>query len=462
MRSRPTLIIAGVLIGALVNVLLNLVAAAIQQRAIGQQYTDKALWWLIGFSVAGLFLGYWISTRTEFFQRTSPKEAAKPNTDYPAKTNATRQIESNGFDSLDKIFENTALQIANVGAPSGFLFETKNFASTEVLNDLKKYNNRGLFAIDDGIALYLPPGFISLKPGDIKIKIYPDNTFPVTMKDPNKSQLLRYGVKSSNRKIQSYLRERAAFRADGEFRTKVGLYRIDKPNPRIGQDLTLYVAPLSYWTIREFNRRLLESSDNRLQLLKEESLQEILTPKETIVFPCPSALYIEVTLVTKDRKLVILEKSSTLSALATRGMRWTCTIEEGLEWSQIIQKDKIDLSSAIMRGIDIELGIGSNQVLSTEFHAIALEHTHLNTAILGTMVLDISSEDLVPKIAKSEDFGRSYYFVSIESALQRLFFNTSDEDRYSWHPTGRMRALFTLYTVLGPHRVIRRLKSALG
>jgi hypothetical protein len=461
MRSKPALLIIGVLIGALVNILLNLIAAAIQQRAIGEQFTDRALWWLIGFSVAGLVLGYFISTRIESTQ-TSPREEPKPDSDNFSKTTGTKQLKSNSFDPLDKIFENTALQTANAGASSGFLFETKNFASKEVLNDLRKYNNRGLFAVDRGIALYLAPGFNSLKPEDIKIKIYSDDTFPHTMKDPTKAQLLKFGVRGGNKKIQSYLRERTAFRAQGEFRTKVGLYRLDKPNPRIGQGLTLHIIPLSYWTIREFNRRLLESSDNRLQLLKEESLQEILSPKETIIFPCPSALYVEVTLVTNDKKLVVLEKSSTLSALATRGMRWTCTIEEGLEWSQIMQKDKIDLNSAILRGIGIELGIGSNQVLSTEFHAIALEHTHLNTAILGTIVLDISSEDLLPKIAQSEDFGRGYNFVSIDSALQKIFFNISDEDRYSWHPTGRMRALFALYTALGPQKVIRKLKSALS
>jgi hypothetical protein len=55
----------GLFVGAFVNVLFNLIAAAIQQRAIGEKFNDQAIWWIAIFSVFGLLIGYWLSIRTE-------------------------------------------------------------------------------------------------------------------------------------------------------------------------------------------------------------------------------------------------------------------------------------------------------------------------------------------------------------------------------------------------------------
>lgn len=55
----------GLFVGAFVNVLLNLIAAAIQQRAIGEKFNDQAIWWIAIFSFFGLLIGYWLSIRTE-------------------------------------------------------------------------------------------------------------------------------------------------------------------------------------------------------------------------------------------------------------------------------------------------------------------------------------------------------------------------------------------------------------
>ncbi len=46
--------------------------------------------------------------------------------------------------------------------------------------------------------------------------------------------------------------------------------------------------------------------DGELLALKEESLGKILSAKDKVTFPCPSALYIEMSIITSDGKLVIL------------------------------------------------------------------------------------------------------------------------------------------------------------
>jgi len=59
-RKRPIYGIAGLFIGAGVNLLVNLLAAAIQQRAFADQFSASAVWWLAGLSGGGLLLGYWL------------------------------------------------------------------------------------------------------------------------------------------------------------------------------------------------------------------------------------------------------------------------------------------------------------------------------------------------------------------------------------------------------------------
>ena len=61
MRSKPVYPIAGLIIGAIVDVAINLLAAGIQQRAFSDQFSSQALWGLAGLAVAGLLVGYWLA-----------------------------------------------------------------------------------------------------------------------------------------------------------------------------------------------------------------------------------------------------------------------------------------------------------------------------------------------------------------------------------------------------------------
>jgi regulator of extracellular matrix RemA (YlzA/DUF370 family) len=75
MNKKSVFSVVGLFIGALLNVLFNLIAAAIQQRALGDQFSDQSIWWLVGSSLIGLLFGYWISSR-DTSSNSSPSQSA--------------------------------------------------------------------------------------------------------------------------------------------------------------------------------------------------------------------------------------------------------------------------------------------------------------------------------------------------------------------------------------------------
>ncbi|MDY6877368.1 MAG: hypothetical protein SWK90_14350 [Chloroflexota bacterium] len=57
---RPRYALIGLFVGAAVDLLINLIAAAVQQRAFADQFTISTTYWLVGLSAAGLLLGHWL------------------------------------------------------------------------------------------------------------------------------------------------------------------------------------------------------------------------------------------------------------------------------------------------------------------------------------------------------------------------------------------------------------------
>jgi hypothetical protein len=74
MSSRPLYAIAGLILGAAVDLLINLLAAALQQQAFADQFSRQSIGWLVGFIVGGLLVGYWLSGPS----RVSPPASSQP------------------------------------------------------------------------------------------------------------------------------------------------------------------------------------------------------------------------------------------------------------------------------------------------------------------------------------------------------------------------------------------------
>ncbi|HEX9924992.1 MAG TPA: hypothetical protein VGD99_20215 [Anaerolineae bacterium] len=59
---------------AAVDLVINLLAAAIQEQSFGDRFNQLSPWWLGGLAVAGLLIGYWLGTKVEL-EVTGPTPA---------------------------------------------------------------------------------------------------------------------------------------------------------------------------------------------------------------------------------------------------------------------------------------------------------------------------------------------------------------------------------------------------
>ncbi|HEY6541992.1 MAG TPA: hypothetical protein VIZ18_13700 [Ktedonobacteraceae bacterium] len=82
MLSRPIYAISGLLVGAAVDIVINLLAAGIQQQAFATQFSGQALWILAGLAVFGLLLGYWLGAQLNLPTPplTQPTPSGQPET----------------------------------------------------------------------------------------------------------------------------------------------------------------------------------------------------------------------------------------------------------------------------------------------------------------------------------------------------------------------------------------------
>lgn len=322
--------------------------------------------------------------------------------------------------------------------------QTPKFASDSLLKSLVFNRNFSLFAIDNGLAFYHTLNYNNISSKEIKIRIpqWVDEINSKDLVDPTEDQLLKT-IPSYYDESADYLKTRIGVDSTGFFNCKVGLIKIEKPIKRLGQPLILTVIPLSYWVVREFNRRMLKAPDDRLlQKLRDDNLSKLTDMEDTVTFKCPSALYVELALITADGMICIAEKNPQLSVLArTNRSKWTCTIEEGLEWNKDIKIEEkvINMETVTSRCFHLELDIFKEHIVEIKLTGVALEYTHLNSAITGLCVLSLSSGEVKTQIERSEDFQLGYKFVPIES-INEQFFEKSNPN-VSWHPTARLRML---------------------
>ncbi|MDJ0900585.1 MAG: hypothetical protein QNJ55_17420 [Xenococcus sp. MO_188.B8] len=55
--------IIGLFVGAAVNILLNLLSAAISQKLFSDQFSQQSIWWLVAFAIIGLLIGQWLGNK---------------------------------------------------------------------------------------------------------------------------------------------------------------------------------------------------------------------------------------------------------------------------------------------------------------------------------------------------------------------------------------------------------------
>ena len=57
--------IIGIFVGAMFNIIINLIAAVIQQRLFAEQFSNQSIGWLVGLAIGFGLLGYWLGQKLE-------------------------------------------------------------------------------------------------------------------------------------------------------------------------------------------------------------------------------------------------------------------------------------------------------------------------------------------------------------------------------------------------------------
>lgn len=87
----------GLIVGAAVDLLINLLAGAIQQRAFGDQFSSQSVLWLAGLAVAGLLIGYWLGGAVAVPAAAAPAQTpASPAADKPVEITRLKALLSYG------------------------------------------------------------------------------------------------------------------------------------------------------------------------------------------------------------------------------------------------------------------------------------------------------------------------------------------------------------------------------
>jgi hypothetical protein len=83
--ARPMYALAGLFVGAAADVLINLLAAAIQQQTFGDRFSQGSMWWLAGLAALGLLAGYWLAGAV-------PVRVPAPAPEQPAAGGAVQTV----------------------------------------------------------------------------------------------------------------------------------------------------------------------------------------------------------------------------------------------------------------------------------------------------------------------------------------------------------------------------------
>lgn len=89
MMSRALYSVLGFILGVVVAILLNLLAAGIQQHAFPHGFSDQLLWELAGLALLGLLIGYWLGERLKLPVNSAP-QLKSPETSTPQLLYAER------------------------------------------------------------------------------------------------------------------------------------------------------------------------------------------------------------------------------------------------------------------------------------------------------------------------------------------------------------------------------------
>jgi len=382
-------------------------------------------------------------------------------------------INMTGEAFADELFEflNLVLPAAPMSTQAGPHQDTGFYASQEVKKKLGQPGPGRFFAIDDSIRLveldlngHSENDSDSLK---VECKIAAGLTIKPEVMNPS-TEDLHTSIEHFDDKIRSYLKNQSSFRyiepeSNKPLRKsewKIGLDLVELPvdTPK-KKSIAITIRPLTYLATELFNRRVVRAKAADFYNVEHDfrevvelyeayattllGISEPITP-ESYQFSFPSQLFVEVAVLTSDKKVMLVRKTAGTGAgvVAEVGRAWTCGPEFGLTFNHLQDNNSILLHAAIAEGLKTEFGISSDKIKSWHIDGLCLPLIHLNTALYGYCIITMNSTELVESFRrnKSKQFDSTVEPELIElSDIPKILSREKRHDGFSWHPTAKIR-----------------------
>lgn len=334
------------------------------------------------------------------------------------------------------------------GRPQGWTFRmTDLFASQDVKASLVSSGNRSALAIDDGVMLCLAAQPFKEVVHRCEVPPGMDTT---DLEKEEIADINRFLDDGWSAEIIDHLKLHAAKANSADYECKVALKGFDPPATRSQAIPGLRLSPVNWWVTFNFNRLALFPAPPPLLELHARGRQQILRLGSSGTVPFPSTLHLEMAVVTKDRHLVIVEKMSGPSQAATTGRRQSCTFEVAFRWNAPPMPDRLGIEEPLRAALREKLDLDYETVTDWGLFGIALEHPHLNTAMLGWCSIDLTAEALSTHLSgllqRPGAVYRSARPVPLETARREF---ASPGPSADWHMTARLRMWLTSLAIEG-------------
>ena len=331
--------------------------------------------------------------------------------------------------------------------------ESLEFAAPAVITELSRLRKTSLKSVDTAISLYQSDDLV--KDGMLPVEVKPhqaidqyeftsfDKEKLISLADEWPEDIRDYFLNLLKINVKEVHNCQSKVGFAGIFFSHIGM-ALETGIPR---QAYLSVRPLNYWILQQFNLAMAADPGNQELLnFREKYGRELFKRIQDYQCICPSGLYVEAAVVTKEGKVTTIPKLAAHSPLVQgRGGSsiLTCGFEHGLSWNtDIIRKGDsawLNVEQGLMKGLQKEFLIKPDEVKSWKISTLAIHHAHLNAALLGVVHLKISSGKLLDRFEKSgnEHFkAKELKFLSRDDAKVAM---QKDKGSGKWHQTALMR-----------------------
>ncbi len=335
-----------------------------------------------------------------------------------------------------KTEETLAEQRVNSGTPR------LRLAADVVIRELSRLGAGYLGAVDMAVELFCEQDL--LQGPSLAAHILPHLELELyEFSDFHKTDLRRL-IEEWPQDIRDYLTTRLGVAGSSDSQCKVGFAGLEYTQRGIDRAPRLIIRPLTYWVTQQFNKEMAVNRGHKgLSHMRESYARKLFKSAEDFRCECPSHLYLEVAVVTADGFVPILSKGTQHSVFGKRRGEAvnTCGVEHGFVWKEHVdisnpEEPVLNVAKALYDGLRAELTVQPTEVVTWTVSALAIQHSHLNAALLGVVSLNLTRRDLVDRLKLPTKYFDSMGFLPRREALL-----TAEQDKGTgrWHQTALMR-----------------------